>query len=78
MHDMDIRTRPRRKNRVIVEPHDNYTFYLPVDTMERFRQAAEAAGRSYSALATEAINIFLAATMPIRDMHNGNGRPDDH
>lgn len=73
---MDIRTRPRRKTRVVAEPHDSYSFYLPVETMEQLRRAAEAAGRSYSEYVTDAINIFLAAKIHIPDMHNRSGVKD--
>lgn len=63
MLSMDIRTRPKRRRRVIAEPHDSYTFYLPVATMERFREIAEAAGRSYSDAMLDAVNIYLAANI---------------
>lgn len=63
MVSMDIRTRPKRKRRAIAEPHDSYTFYLPVATMERFREAAEQAGRSYSDAMEDAVNIYLAANI---------------
>jgi hypothetical protein len=62
---MDIRTRPKRKKRVVSEPHDSYTFYLPVATMERFRSAAEMAGRSYSDAMLDAVRIYLAANSQI-------------
>lgn len=70
MLSMDILTRPKRKRRAIVEPHDSYTFYLPVATMERFRAAAEADGRSYSDAMIEAVNIYLAANIQRQHKHH--------
>lgn len=66
--DMDIATRPKRKRRVVVEPHDSYTFYLSVAMMDRFRAVAERASRSYSDALTDAIRIYLAANIQIADM----------
>lgn len=67
---MDILTRPKRtrKQRAVTEPHDSYTFYLPVAVMERLRRAAEADRRSYSDTVGEAIRIFLASRIHIPDM----------
>lgn len=75
---MDTRTRPKRKRRVVAEPHDSYTFYLPVATMERFRLAAEVAGRSYSDAMLDAVRIYLAANSQIPDIDTGigNGHAD--
>ena len=74
---METRSRSKRRNRAIVEPHDTYSFYLPVDLMERFRAAAEAAGQPYSDYATRAIALFLAANIQILDMHKADGRVHD-
>jgi hypothetical protein len=71
---MDTRTRPKRRRRVVVEPHDSYTFYLPVAIMERFREATEAAGRSYSDAMLDAVRIYLAANIQIPTMDNGTHR----
>jgi len=67
---MDILTRPKRtrKQRAVSEPHDSYTFYLPVATMERIRRVAERDRRSYSDTVLEALRIFLASRMHIPDM----------
>lgn len=67
---MDILTRPKRtrKQRAVTEPHDSYTFYLPVATMERLRRVAERDRRSYSDTVLEALRIFLASRMHIPDM----------
>lgn len=70
IRDMDILTRPKRtrKQRAVTEPHDSYTFYLPVATMERLRRVAEAERRSYSDTVLEAVRIFLASRIHIPDM----------
>jgi hypothetical protein len=70
IRDMDNLTRPKRtrKQRVVAEPHDSYTFYLPVATMERVRRVAEAERRSYSDAVLEAVRIFLASRIHIPDM----------
>lgn len=69
---MDILTRPKRtrKQRAVSEPHDSYTLYLPVATMERIRRIAEADRRSYSDTVLEALRIFLASRMHMVDMDN--------
>lgn len=74
--DMETRTRRKRRNRrshVVAEPHDSYSFYLPVEMMERFRAAAEAAGRPYSEYVTEAIALFLAVNVQILETHKQGG-----
>jgi hypothetical protein len=58
--DTDIQTRPKRRKRVVTEPHDSYTHYLPVDAMERLRRWAEGERVSYSEAVGEAVRIFLA------------------
>ena len=76
MLSMDILTRPKRKRRAIVEPHDSYTFYLPVTIAERFRRAAERSGRSYSEAMTEAMHIYLAAK--IQSVHVDESSKDEN
>ncbi len=70
---MDTRTRPKRSKRAAVEPHESYSFYLPVAMMNRFRRAAEDAGRPYSEYVTEAIALFLAVNVQLLDTHKENG-----
>lgn len=70
IRDMDIVARPTRtrKQRAAAEPHDSYTFYLPVAMMERIRRMSERDRRSYSDTVLEALRIFLASRMHIPDM----------
>ncbi|MBA2707361.1 MAG: hypothetical protein H0U59_06115 [Gemmatimonadaceae bacterium] len=77
---MDIRIRPKRrlkKTKVVGEPHDSYSFYLPVEVMEGFRKAAEDARQSYSEAMTEAVYLYLAAKVSIQHMHKENSHAND-
>ncbi len=75
---MDTRTRPKRRKRVIVEPYEKVSFYLPVDAMEHIRIMAEGSHRSYSDIVEEALRFFLAAKIHIPDMNiPTNGTAND-
>lgn len=79
--DMDIQAtpeqpivRPKRKRRRISEPHDNYSFYLPVALMERFRRVVERERSNDSNEAEQAIRIYLATKIQLPDMDGTNGQ----
>jgi hypothetical protein len=80
MHYMDIRTRPKqtkrfRGARVVPEPHATFSFYLPVEAVERLRDAADQRHQSYSEVMTEALHFYLAAKVAMQHM-NIEGRTD--
>jgi hypothetical protein len=67
---MDTVTRPKRKRRILTEPHDNYSFYLPVALAEQFRDICMAQRMSFADGAAEALRIFVAANIHVVDMDN--------
>jgi hypothetical protein len=73
----DVIVRPKRRRRVVVEPHESVTFYLPVEPLERLRRYAEARRMSYSEAMSEAMRIFLASRIQDVDITSlPNGNPD--
>lgn len=75
--ETEVRIRPRRRKRVIVEPYSAVSFYMPDELMERVRVMAEQARRSYSDVIEEALRFYLAAKIHIPDMHTASSRDGD-
>jgi hypothetical protein len=71
---MEIQTRPKRTNRVIVEETKNYTFRMPVGLMNQFQRLAHSERVSQAGALEEAITLFLRSRFQVPDTHSESGR----